>query len=98
MDQFPREATILMAVNDKLGDISYLGFQAALAGYIAALVCFGVEFASSRGGAPTAAEAVSMKLRAARKGRTAVLDRPGQTGAGGPAEIGLITKPARAPR
>ena len=78
-----------MAVNDQLGDVSYLGFQAALAGYIAALVCFGIEFASSRGAAPTAAEAVSMTIRAASRGRTAVMDRD---------SIGQITKPARAPR
>lgn len=64
-----------MAVNDQLGDVSYLGFQAALAGYIAALVCFGIEFASARGSAPTAAEAVSMTMRAASRGRTAVMDR-----------------------
>ena len=80
-----------MAVNDQLGDVSYLGFQAAMAGYIAALVCFGIEFASSRGAAPTAAEAVSMTIRAANRGRTAVMDRN---------SIGQIAKeprPARKP-
>ncbi len=87
-----------MAVNDQLGDISYLGFQAALAGYIAALVCFGVEFASSRGSAPTPAEAVSMKLRAASKSRTAVLDRPGEIDTGGTSGIGRIVKPPKPPR
>jgi cytochrome c-type biogenesis protein CcsB len=87
-----------MAVNDQLGDISYLGFQAALAGYIAALVCFGIEFASSRGAAPTPAEAVSMKLRAASKGRTAVLDRPGEIDTGGTSGIGRIVKPPKPPR
>ncbi len=87
-----------MAVNDRLGDISYLGFQAALAGYIAALVCFGIEFASARGAAPTAAEAVSMRLRAAGRGRTAMLDgRESATGlpAGG---IGQVVRPAKPPR
>ena len=79
-----------MAVNDQLGNVSYLGFQAAMAGYIAALVCFGVEFASSRGVAPTPAEAVSMTIRAAAsRGRTAVLDRD---------SIGQISKQTRAPR
>ena len=67
-----------MAVNAQLGDISYLGFQAALAGYIAALVCFGIEFSSARGASPTAAEAASMTLRAVGRGRTAVLDRAGR--------------------
>ncbi len=90
-----------MAVNDQLGDISYLGFQAALAGYIAALVCFGVEFSAARGSAPTAAEAASMTLRAAAgRSRTAVLDRRnGGTGAAPPAPdagaIGRIDRPAR---
>lgn len=86
-----------MAVNDQLGDISYLGFQAALAGYIAALVCFGVEFSMARGAAPTAAEAASITLRAAGRGRTAVLDRSGVGGAD-PAQIGRVTRPAKAAR
>jgi cytochrome c-type biogenesis protein CcsB len=84
-------SAIEMAVNDHLGDVSYLGFQAALAGYIAALVCFGIEFASARGAAPTAAEAVSMTIRAASKGRTAVLDRAGPSDG----VIGQIVKPAK---
>lgn len=89
-----------MAVNDQLGDISYLGFQAALAGYIAALVCFGIEFASARGAVPTAAEAVSMSLRAAGRGRTAVMDRrrDGAIDYGAGAVIGQIVKPARRDR
>jgi cytochrome c-type biogenesis protein CcsB len=86
-----------MAVNDQLGDISYLGFQAALAGYITALVCFGVEFSLARGAAPTAAEAASMTLRAAGRGRTAVLDRTGGGGAD-PGQIGRVTPAAKGPR
>ncbi len=85
-------------VNEQLGNISYLGFQAALAGYIAALVCFGIEFASSRGSAPTPAEAMSMTLRAAGKGRTALLDRPRAVDTGSTGSIGLIVKPPRPPR
>ncbi len=84
-----------MAVNDQLGNVSYLGFQAAMAGYIAALVCFGIEFASARGAAPTAAEAVSMTIRAASKGRTAVLDR--DAGPSGD-RIGQIVKPPKPAR
>ncbi|MET3808516.1 cytochrome c-type biogenesis protein CcsB [Nakamurella sp. UYEF19] len=87
-----------MAVNDQLGDVSYLGFQAALAGYIAALVCFGIQFASARGAAPTAAEAVSMSMRAASKGRTALLDRGQSGGVGQNGAIGQIVKPERRPR
>jgi cytochrome c-type biogenesis protein CcsB len=84
-----------MAINDQLGDVSYLGFQAALAGYIAALVCFGMEFASARGTTPTAAEAASIALRAAGTGRTALLERvPGV-----PADrIGRIEKAQKPPR
>ena len=87
-----------MAVNDQLGDISYLGFQAALAGYIAALVCFGIEFASSRGVAPTAAEAVSMQLRAASKGATALIDRRGGVSGTGDPRIGQIVRPPKPER
>ena len=98
-----------MAVNDSLGDVSYLGFQAALAGYIAALVCFGIEFASSRGTAPTPAEAVSMSLRAAGRGRTAVLEHgsPANSNQGAAVEsrsgttavgIGRIERPGKRAR
>lgn len=81
-----------MTVNVQLGDISYLGFQAAMAGYIAALVCFGIEFAAARGAAPTAAEAVSMTIRAASRGGTAVMDRGFGSADGG---IGQIVKPVK---
>ena len=84
-----------MAVNDQLGNVSYLGFQAALAGYIAALVCFGIEFAWARGADPTAAEALSITIRAAGKGRTLVLDRGVGPASGG---IGQIVQPPRAAR
>ena len=86
-----------MAVNDHLGDISYLGFQAAMAGYIMALVCFGVQFALARGAAPTAAEAASIALRSGGRGRTAVLDRTG-SGGSDPGQIGRVTQPAKGPR
>ncbi len=79
-----------MAVNDQLGNVSYLGFQAAMAGYIAALVCFGIEFASARGDAPTASEAVSMAIRAASRNRIAVMDRGTGSAESG---IGQIRKP-----
>jgi len=90
-----------MAVNDQLGDVSYLGFQAALAGYIAALVCFGIEFASARGTAPTATEAISVARRAAGGGRTAVLEdrgAAGALGAGADGGIGRISKPPKPSR
>ena len=83
-----------MAVNDQLGNVSYLGFQAAMAGYITALVCFGIEFASTRGAAPTATEAVSVAIRAS-KGRTAMMDRSAGSSGGG---IGQIVKPTKPDR
>lgn len=86
-----------MAVNDQLGNVSYLGFQAAMAGYIAALVCFGIEFASARGAAPTAAEAVSIRIRGASKRRTALMDRGGGFAEGGIGQILKTVKPARKP-
>ena len=59
-----------------LSELSDLAFEAALAGYVMALVCFGVEFASGRATEPTAVEAASVARRAADRSRTAVLDRP----------------------
>jgi len=87
-----------MTVNDQLGNVSYLGFQAALAGYIAALVCFGIEFASSRGSIPTAAEAVSLQLRAASRGRTDVIDRKISAAGEDDSRIGQIVQPQRTAR
>ena len=47
-----------------------------MAGYLVALVCYGIEFAAGGGIQPTAAEAASAELRAAgRAGGTAVITR-----------------------
>lgn len=65
-----------MAVNQSLAQFSDLAFELALAGYVMALICFGVEFALGRGSEPTAAEAASQHLRAqSRGGGVGVLER-----------------------
>ena len=71
-----------MAVNESLAHLSDLAFEAALAGYVTALVCLGIEFASRQTSQPTPAEAASASLRAASRGGTAVLDRSGSPGIG----------------
>lgn len=64
-----------MAVNQALSQVSDLAFQAAMAGYVVALVCHGVEFASRRVNAPARAATASSVTSAAR-GATALLTRP----------------------
>ena len=71
-----------MAVNESLAQLSDLAFEAALAGYVTALVCLGIEFASRRSPEPTAAEAASVELRRSARGGTAVLDRSGRPAIG----------------
>ncbi|WP_407666849.1 c-type cytochrome biogenesis protein CcsB [Nakamurella alba] len=81
-------------MNESLARASDLAFEWALAGYVMALVCLGVEFAARKGAVPTEAEAASAELRAARRsarkggsaGGTAVLDRD---------EIGKVAAPER---
>jgi len=46
---------------------SDLAFQAAMAAYLVALVCYGIELASRRGLVPTALEAASMQRRVEAK-------------------------------
>ncbi len=88
--------------------ISDLAFEAALAGYVVALVCYALEFASRRGGdvpadmvAATAASrtavAGSASAAGARSGRstTSTLTRNGVGGGIGP--IGALPAPRRAP-
>jgi len=52
---------------------SDLAFQAAMAAYIVALVCYGIELASHRAQLPTPLEAVSAVRRAGAAGATMVL-------------------------
>ena len=87
-------------INESLAHFSDLAFEMGLAGYIMALVCFGIEFAAKRGVVPTAAEATSAAFRSARvDGRVAVGGAPADFDRGGPA-IGVLpsrTRPARRP-
>ncbi len=71
-----------MAVNESLAHLSDLAFEAALAGYVMALVCLGIEFAARRTIEPTPAEAASVSLRGTRHGGTTVLDRSGRPAIG----------------
>lgn len=65
-----------MAVSQTLAQASDLAFEAALAGYVAALVCYGIEFALGRRIVPTEAEAASVSARS-KAGGVAVLTREG---------------------
>ncbi len=55
---------------------SDLAFQAAMAAYIVALVCYGIELASRRAQVPTALEAVSAGRRSGAPGDTMLLTDP----------------------
>jgi cytochrome c-type biogenesis protein CcsB len=67
-------------VNETLARLSDLAFECAMAGYVVALVCYGIEFAGRRI-QPTGAEAASAELRAAnRAGGTTVITRPNGIG------------------
>lgn len=77
-------------MNETLAQISDLAFEAALAGYVVALVCYAVELASRRGVDATPTEAASAALRAGRGG-TSTITRTGEGRDGTGAEaIGLI--------
>ena len=71
-----------MAVNQVLAQVSDLTFEAAMAAYLTALVCYGIEFAARRSIAPTAAEAASARLRETAGGGVGVLRRTGDDSAG----------------
>jgi len=73
-------------VNETLARLSDLAFECAMAGYVVALVCYGIEFAGRRI-QPTRDEAASAQLRAAnRAGGTTVITRPEGIGVVPPAD------------
>jgi cytochrome c-type biogenesis protein CcsB len=98
-------------MNETWAQISDLAFEAALAGYVVALVCYALEFASRRGGdvpADMIAAGASSRTMAgsagsaaaaagARPGRstTSTLTRTGDTGGVGP--IGALPARRRTP-
>lgn len=89
-----------------MAQISDLAFEAALAGYVVALVCYAVELASRRGGDVGTAEMAGVVTPAAERGGTSTLTRTGgggssADGSGGgngvrTGAIGLIAPPQAA--
>jgi cytochrome c-type biogenesis protein CcsB len=71
-----------MVVNETLAQVSDLAFEAAMAAYLSALVCYGIEFAAGRSIPPTAAEMTSARLRETASGGVGVLRRTGNDPAG----------------
>ncbi len=64
-------------MNETMAQISDLAFEAALAGYVVALVCYAIELASRRGGDRGDAQAAGVASRAAQRGGTSTLTRTG---------------------
>lgn len=65
-------------MNETWARISDLAFEAALAGYVVALVCYAIEFASMRGGEIPAQQVVGVVAGSAnRAGGTSTLTRTG---------------------
>ena len=73
-------------MNETWAQISDLAFEAALAGYVVALVCYAIEFAAGRGGDVPADQVVGVSAGSAGRGGTSTLTRTG----GNVGEIGAI--------
>lgn len=87
-----------MAVNEALAVVSNLAFEAAMAAYLTALVCYGIEFAARRSISPTAAEAASARLREFAGGAVGVLRQTGGEPAAGQdwaGHIGALSRPRK---
>jgi len=84
-------------MNETMAQISDLAFEAALAGYVVALVCYAIELASRRGADTQARETAGAPMRSAERGGTSTLTRTGNGSGGSPgggtAAIGLIAAP-----
>ena len=78
-------------MSDTWAQISDLAFEAALAGYVVALVCYAIELASRRGNDAAETATASTALRAGNTGGTSTLVRTG--GAADRDRIGAITRP-----
>jgi cytochrome c-type biogenesis protein CcsB len=93
-------------MNETMAQISDLAFEAALAGYVVALVCYAIELASRRGGDVGTAEMAGVVTPAAERGGTSTLTRTGGRGSSadgsggghgvGTGAIGLIAPPQAA--
>ena len=78
-------------MNETWARISDLAFEAALAGYVVALVCYAIEFASQRGGDVPADQLTASTATRSARGGTSTLTRTGGSDGIGP--IGVL--PAR---
>ena len=77
-------------MNETWARISDLAFEAALAGYVVALVCYAIEFASRRGGDVPADQVVGVAAASNRAGGTSTLTRTGGTNADDSTAIGAL--------
>lgn len=82
-------------MNETMAQISDLAFEAALAGYVVALVCYAIELASRRGADSEVRETAGAAMRSAERGATSTITRSGNGSGGsfsgkGTAAIGLI--------
>jgi cytochrome c-type biogenesis protein CcsB len=78
-------------MNETWAHISDLAFEAALAGYVVALVCYAIEFAARRGGdVPADQASIATVGGAAGRGGTSTLTRTGGTGSAKFGDMGPI--------
>src|SRR6478609_9434260 len=84
-------------MNETWAHISDLAFEAALAGYVVALICYAIEFAARRGGdVPSDQASIAAAGGVAQRGGTSTLTRTGGVGAAKFGDIGPIgALPAR---
>ena len=79
-------------MNETWAQISDLAFEAALAGYVVALVCYAIELAGKRTAEPTAADTGRMRSTAVGGG-TSTLTKTGGFAAGGDRDqIGVVNR------
>jgi len=77
-------------MNETWARISDLAFEAALAGYVVALVCYAIEFASRRGGAGAVPADQEFAGSVEGRGGTSTLTRTGGADGSGTGDIGAI--------
>jgi cytochrome c-type biogenesis protein CcsB len=82
-------------MNETWAQISDLAFEAALAGYVVALVCYAIELAGKRTAEPAAAGANRLRSTTAGAGGTSTLTKTGGFDAGASRDqIGVVSRPA----
>ncbi|MET0965669.1 MAG: c-type cytochrome biogenesis protein CcsB [Nakamurella sp.] len=79
-------------MNETWAQISDLAFEAALAGYVVALVCYAIELAGKRTAEPAAA-ATGSGSRSSGAGGTSTLTRTGGYNGGDSNQIGVVSRP-----